>query len=240
LTSAYCIADIDVKSSIERWRNQQASGHLLGAGESPTEDDIEGAESDDSDRKSKMSFSYWGADKVTLTKPIARRGTPTNSSRTQIRTKPQAPSSFAGRQSEKESKFGGRLRTPEPSNDGSVIGSNRPVSRRTGAAASPTMARRNLVSTVDSKMTTGSMTSLASSRPGWDGSTRAGAAGAASAGAGSAGGQPTKRVRNTSVTSGPPRVGNAKTLSAVPSEDSGVGMYRQIIAHDPSISSIKS
>jgi len=42
------------------------------------------------------------------------------------------------------------------------------------------------------------------------------------------------------VTSGPPRVGNAKTLSAVPSEDSGVGMYRQIIAHDPSISSTKS
>ena len=50
------------------------------------DDENEGGDSDDSDRKSKMSFSYWGADKVTLQKPIvkprtqagngARRGVP--------------------------------------------------------------------------------------------------------------------------------------------------------------------
>lgn len=193
-------------------------------------------ESDDSDRKSKMSFSYWGADKVTLTKPMSKRGVPTNASRTAIRVKPQAPSSFAGRQSDKDAKFGTRLRSPEPSQDGSVVGSVRPGSRRMGGPpASPTMTRRG----VDSKITNGSMTSVVSSRPGWDTSTRANVVSAAGT-VGATGGQPAKRVRNSSVTSGPPRVGNAKTLSAVPSEDSGVGMYRQIIAHDPSISSTKS
>jgi len=41
----------------------------------PMPDDDEEEEvgdSDDSDRKSKMSFSYWGADKVTLQKPMAK------------------------------------------------------------------------------------------------------------------------------------------------------------------------
>ena len=39
----------------------------------PTEEEEEAAnDSDDSDRKSKMSFSYWGADKVTLQKPIVK------------------------------------------------------------------------------------------------------------------------------------------------------------------------
>lgn len=206
----------------------------------PEEDLGGGVESDDSDRKSKMSFSYWGADKVTLTKPMSKRGQSTNSSRVQLRTKPQAPSAFAGRQSEKDAKFGTRLRSPEPSLDGSVVGTTvgRPASRRMGGPpASPSTTRRN----VDSKITNGSMTSVVSSRPGWDTSTRAGVTSAAgTVGATAAGGQPAKRVRNISVTSGPPRVGNAKTLSAVPSEDSGVGMYRQIIAHDPSISSTKS
>ena len=207
----------------------------MGSGDEP-EEDIGGIESDDSDRKSKMSFSYWGADKVTLTKPMSKRGHSTNASRVTLRTKPQAPSAFAGRQSEKDAKFGTRLRSPEPSQDGSVVGSARPGSRRMGGPpASPTMTRRN----IDSKLTNGSMTSVVSSKPGWDTSTRAAVTSAAGS-VGAAGGQPAKRVRNISVTSGPPRVGNAKTLSAVPSEDSGVGMYRQIIAHDPSISSTKS
>ncbi|CAG8568578.1 5285_t:CDS:2 [Acaulospora colombiana] len=203
------------------------AGHLLGSGDEP-EEEGEGEESDDSDRKSKMSFSYWGADKVTLTKPVARRGVPTNASRTQLRTKPVAPSSFAGRQSEKDAKFGGRLRSPENS-DGSVVGSNRPNSRRTGPTASPSMARKNIVSTTaDSKFTTGSMISVTSKTDNGRASTATVTA------------QPAKRVRNVSITSGQPRVGNTKTLSAVPSEDSGVGMYRQIIAYDPSISTTKS
>ena len=219
----------DEGSSIERWRNQQASGHIMGTGDSPEEEgDVN--DSDDSDRKSKMSFSYWGADKVTLTKPLAKRGQSTNASRTQLTPKYQAPSSFAGRTPAKESKFGTRLRSPESSTDGSVVGSIRPGSRRAGVTASPNMARRQITSAVDSKMTTGSTASFVTT-------SRAGAttpSGNASAGT------PVKRIRNISVTSGPPRVGNTKTLSAVPSEDSGVGMYRQIIDYDPTFSEIKS
>ncbi|CCA66948.1 hypothetical protein PIIN_00786 [Serendipita indica DSM 11827] len=217
------------KEAIERWRNQQASGHLMGSGESP-EEEGEGNDSDDSDRKSKMSFSYWGADKVTLTKPAAKRVPSTNVSRTQLTPKYQAPSSFAGRTPAKESKFGTRLRSPEPSTDGSVVGSVRPGSRRAGATASPSMQRRQITSTVDSKLTTGSTTSFVSTA-------RAGATTPSGNASSSA---PIKRVRNTSVTSGPPRVGNTKTLSAVPSEDSGVGMYRQIIDYDPTFSEIRS
>ena len=36
------------------------------------EDEDKGSDSDDSDRKSKKSFSYWGEDKVTLQKPLAK------------------------------------------------------------------------------------------------------------------------------------------------------------------------
>jgi hypothetical protein len=47
-------------SSIERSRAEIASG-------TKAEDDLEEeVDSDDSDRKSKMSFSYWGADKITV------------------------------------------------------------------------------------------------------------------------------------------------------------------------------
>ena len=35
----------------------------------PPEEEDDGNDSSDSDRKSKMSFSYWGADKVTIHKP---------------------------------------------------------------------------------------------------------------------------------------------------------------------------
>jgi hypothetical protein len=38
----------------------------------PEDDSDEGIDSDDSDRKDKISFSYWGADKVTLQKPLAK------------------------------------------------------------------------------------------------------------------------------------------------------------------------
>ncbi|KAG8833772.1 hypothetical protein FRC17_010145 [Serendipita sp. 399] len=220
------------KEAIERWRTQQTGGHLAVSAEDEEEEEEAAADSDDSDRKSKMSFSYWGADKVTLTRPMARRGAPsTNASRTQLRNKLQAPSSFAGRDPAMESKFGTRLRSPEPSVDGSVVSAVRPSSRRTGPTASPHVTRRNITSTVDSKATAGSTASLISNRPGGPGAPTL---------ATTTIGAPVKRIRNSSVTSGGSRIGNVKTLSAVPSEDSGVGMYRQIIAHDPSISSVKS
>ena len=38
----------------------------------PEDDEDGGGDSDDSDRNSKMSFSYWGADTITLQKPLAK------------------------------------------------------------------------------------------------------------------------------------------------------------------------
>ncbi|CAG7846430.1 SubName: Full=Uncharacterized protein {ECO:0000313/EMBL:CCA66948.1} [Serendipita indica DSM 11827] len=203
------------KEAIERWRNQQASGHLMGSGESP--------------KRRQDELFVLGCRQGHPTKPAAKRVPSTNVSRTQLTPWYQAPSSFAGRTPAKESKFGTRLRSPEPSTDGSVVGSVRPGSRRAGATASPSMQRRQITSTVDSKLTTGSTTSL--SRQLAPGRRHSGNASSSA---------PIKRVRNTSVTSGPPRVGNTKTLSAVPSEDSGVGMYRQIIDYDPTFSEIRS
>jgi hypothetical protein len=36
----------------------------------PDDDEDDSVDSDDLDRKSKMSFSYWGADKIIIKKPI--------------------------------------------------------------------------------------------------------------------------------------------------------------------------
>ena len=70
----------------------------------PVEEDEAAIESDDSDRKSKMSFSYWGADKVTVHKPVIKgRTTPGLS-----RKGSGAPSSY-GRESSANAKFGSRL-----------------------------------------------------------------------------------------------------------------------------------
>ncbi|KAJ1310394.1 hypothetical protein OPQ81_007132 [Rhizoctonia solani] len=96
------------------------------------EDEDEGAESDESDRKSKMSFSYWGADRVTV-QPTARGP---NGARVPVRRVPGAPGAYlrdARTESSANAKFGTRLResaTPE-----------RPASR-TGAG-SRTGARRS-------------------------------------------------------------------------------------------------
>ena len=67
-----------------------------------------GMDSDDSDRKSKMSFSYWGADKVTLQKPLVKPvpGRPA-AART---TRPGAAAATGySRESSANAKFGTRL-----------------------------------------------------------------------------------------------------------------------------------
>jgi hypothetical protein len=179
----------------------------------PDDDDEGGADSDDSDRKSKMSFSYWGADKVTVQKPVIKGRLGPNGTR---RSGIGAPSSY-GRESSANAKFGTRLVS-----DGSP--SPRPSSRRT-QATTPT-PRRQPQSDEGHNYAKATVT-----RPAWDTSTRSPLAATP---------VPSKRSRNNSQTNAAARVATtAKALaSPAPSEDSGVGFYRQIIANDPSLNQV--
>ncbi|THH14343.1 hypothetical protein EW146_g5975 [Bondarzewia mesenterica] len=151
----------------------------------PKDDEDEGMDSDDSDRKSKMSFSYWGADKVTLQKPLVKGRAPAGSHGAR-RGGPIMPTGYS-RESSANAKFGNRLVSAESAN------AVRPASRLT--------------------------------RPAWDKSTRAAPIPVAS-----------KRDRNLSQTSASTRATTTKVLSSpAPSEDSGVGLYRQMMAQDPSL-----
>ncbi|KAJ6630742.1 hypothetical protein B0H10DRAFT_2160144 [Mycena sp. CBHHK59/15] len=175
----------------------------------PDDDEDGGVDSDDSDRKSKMSFSYWGADKITVQKPIIKgRAGPTP-------RRAGAGASY-GRESSANAKFGTRLVS------GDTSPTPRPASRRT-QAGTPSVRRP---AADDSNVNYAKSTIT---RPEWNTSTRSPvpAAGAA------------KRSRNTSQTSAAvssTRLATAKGLaSPAPSEDSGVGLYRQMLAHDPSL-----
>lgn len=122
-----------------------------------------------------------------------------------------AHSASYGRESSANAKFGTRL----VSNDASPVA--RPASRRTQAT---TPSRRDDYS----KATV--------TRPEWNTSTRPPPLAVTP-----------KRIRNTSQTSGATGAARtaataAKTLSSpAPSEDSGVGLYRQMLAKDPSLNS---
>ncbi|KAJ7740668.1 hypothetical protein DFH07DRAFT_62950 [Mycena maculata] len=176
----------------------------------PEDDEDGGMDSDDSDRKSKMSFSYWGADKITVQKPIIKgRVGPT--------PRRGGTGSSYGRESSANAKFGTRL----VSGDSSPT--PRPASRRTQAG---TPTSRRPTATDDSNVNYAKSTIT---RPDWNTSTRSPVPGVGAA----------KRSRNTSQTSAAvssTRLANAKGLaSPAPSEDSGVGLYRQMLAHDPSL-----
>lgn len=177
----------------------------------PDDDEDREMDSDDSDRKSKMSFSYWGADKVTVQKPAIVKG--------RLGVAPRRgggghPASY-GRESSANAKFGTRLVSGDSSS------APRPASRRTQAGTpAPRRAQQSDEGHNAAKST------VTSHRPEWNTSTRPplGAAG--------------KRTRNVSQTSGAPvtRVVTPKGLgSPAPSEDSGVGLYRQMLANDPSL-----
>ncbi|EKM55539.1 uncharacterized protein PHACADRAFT_195574 [Phanerochaete carnosa HHB-10118-sp] len=180
------------------------------------DDDDEGRDSDDSDRKSKMSFSYWGADKVTLQKPIvkprpvagtgARRGVPATS---------------YGRESSANAKFGTRLIAEAPH-------VARPASRRT-----QTPTNRRPTQSDDGHAVKATVTR---EKPGWNTSTRATATPIPK----------NQRVRNISQTSTSTRTPTtaaalvattaaSKLPSPAPSEDSGVGFYKSILAQNPSL-----
>lgn len=174
----------------------------------PDDDEDGGGDSDDSDRKSKMSFSYWGADKVTLQKPLVKHRPGGFGSR---RNGPSIPTGYS-RESSANAKFGTRL-----------------VSDSSGARPS---SRRN-VTTPNRRPATsdeGHSVKVTVTRPAWDGSTRTPANAA----------HLMKRSRNTSQNSGATRTtttapSNKVLASPAPSEDSGVGLYRQMIANDLSL-----
>ncbi|TDL27348.1 Dbl homology domain-containing protein [Rickenella mellea] len=175
------------------------------------DDDEDGNESDESDRKSKMSFSYWGADKVTIHKPPAIKGRPGSG----LRKGATTPSSYA-RESSANAKFGTRLLTHEPTH-------NRPASRRT--QATPTSRRTG--QSEDSH--TVARSTVTTTRPAWDGSTRATPTITTTP-------MPPKRVRNLSQNGGvAPKVSSKSLASPAPSEDSGVGLYRQLMAQDSTL-----
>lgn len=170
------------------------------------DDDDEADDSDDSDKKSKMSFSYWGADKVTVQRPIVKGRVTPNSRK-------GATGLSYGRESSANAKFGTRL----VSNDNSP--NPRPISRRTHAVT-PT-SRRAPHADESPNYAKATVT-----RPAWG------------AGAGSpAPPMSSKRSRNTSQTSGVTKATTyAKSVaSPAPSEDSGVGLYRQMLANNPSL-----
>ncbi|KAI9065151.1 Dbl domain-containing protein [Trametes sanguinea] len=179
------------------------------------EDDDEGGESDDSDRKSKMSFSYWGADKVTLQKPVMKPKAPAaNGPRRPI---PGATTAYA-RESSANAKFGTRLVSTE------VPHAPRPASRRTQA----TPVNRKVTPHSDEGHSM--KVTVTRDRPGWDSSTRATSTTPVP-----------KRPRHTSQTSAATRVTTTPTTtgknlgSPAPSEDSGIGFMRTIVTQDPSL-----
>lgn len=177
----------------------------------PDDDDDEELDSDDSDRKSKMSFSYWGADKVTVHKPAAK------GRQTIGRRGPGLTPLGYGRESSANAKFGSRLVHQEGQHP-------RPASRRT--QATPTSRRTGHSEDGHSSV----KSTITSGRPAWDASTRAATTTPTSS---------AKRSRVVSQTSASgavaPRASNKSLASPAPSEDSGVGLYRQLIAQDSSL-----
>jgi hypothetical protein len=176
----------------------------------PEDDEDGGVDSDDSDRKSKMSFSYWGADKVTLQKPLVkhRPGPGGLSSR---RNGPVIPSGYS-RESSANAKFGNRLVSAD-----SNLAAARPHGRRT-----VTPSRRPALSDE------GHSVKVTVTRPAWDGST-------STRTPATSGAQSMKRTRNTSQNSAATRTTTAPSnkvlASPAPSEDSGVGLYHQMMAN---------
>jgi len=179
----------------------------------PDDDEEDGDDSDDSDKKSKMSFSYWGADKITLQKPVLKPKQHAVGGSTR-RVSPGG-TSYA-RESSANAKFGTRLVSGEQASP-----ALRPASRKTLTAPS---TKTRVTPSDDSNSVKATVT-----RPAWGTSTR--------------GNPPAKRPRQTSQSSSATRAtvtpttttNNKPQLSPVASEDSGVGLYRQIVAQDPSL-----
>lgn len=186
------------------------------------DDDDDDNDSDDSDKKSKMSFSYWGADKITLQKPVLKPRQPVVGG-TSRRISPSGSS--YGRESSANAKFGSRL----------VSGDQMTPAMRAATKRAPTVAstRTRVNPSDDSHSVRATVT-----RPAWGTGTRP-----------NPGNNPPKRQRQTSQTSAssarptlsPTMNGNNNNSngklqpSPIASEDSGLNLYRQITAQDPTL-----
>ena len=149
-------------------------------------------------RKSKMSFSYWGADKVTVQKPVKPRQLAANAAR---RGAAGTPTAY-GRESSANAKFGTRLVAADSPN-----GAVRPASRRT--QVTPAGGRRHAHSEEDHAVrATVTKATVTKERPAWvgTGSTRAATTTPTS-----------RRPRNTSQTSAATRATTA--AATAPTEE---------------------
>lgn len=196
---------------VARSKAQKHNSNMLSP--TPTNEDDPGMESDDSDRKSKMSFSYWGADKITVQKPINKMG------RVTVPRRGGVPGGVSyGRESSANAKFGTRLVSGD-----STQQPLRPGSRRT--TTTPTSRRAQ-----QSEEGHGSKATIAA-RPAWNSPTSPLSTPPTNA----------RRPRNVSQTSTPATAARpaAKAMqSPAPSEDSGVGLYRQIVRNDPTLKNV--
>lgn len=183
-------------------------GHVLRDPDENEEDG--GAESDESDRKSKMSFSYWGADKITV-QPTARGPT---GGRVPLRRMPGAPGAYmrdARTESSANAKFGTRLRESSLGDEGGA-GRTRPASRQTQNASRA-----------------GGTASVASTRkaerPAWGVMTPAGGAGGSGSSSVGPGTPSGRRGSATVVTPQHQRITKTVAASPAPSVDSGIAVY---------------
>jgi hypothetical protein len=158
-----------------------------------------------------MSFSYWGADKVTVQKPVGKLRPGLAGTR---RNGTSVPSAYA-RESSANAKFGTRLVSADHTSPQS-----RAVSRRTHT---PSAGRRPHTSDDP----TSHSVKATVTRPAWDTSTRSHGTTTPAA--------PGKRPRNTSQNSRATTTAPTPKVSLAPSEDSGVGLYRQILEQNPSL-----
>ncbi|QRV86077.1 RhoGEF domain protein [Ceratobasidium sp. AG-Ba] len=128
-------AGIVSMEDIGRSRNNEGGPRIIPMPDHD-ENDEDGVDSDDSDRKSKMSFSYWGADRITV-QPTVRGPT---GGRVPVRRVPGAPSSYmrdARTESSANAKFGTRLRESSTGGERQESrASERPGSRQTASRAS--------------------------------------------------------------------------------------------------------
>lgn len=173
-----------------------------------------------------MSFSYWGADKVTLQKPIVKPKQPVANGMRKTSGGVGATTAYA-RESSANAKFGTRMIANEV-----AAPAIRPASRRT--QGTPSNARKITPMSEDGHST---KSTAARDRPAWvgNGSTRATSTTPV----------PSKRARNVSQTSAAAtRTAttpvNKNLASPAPSEDSGIGFYRQIVTQNPSLSRLNS
>ncbi|KAG8733195.1 hypothetical protein FRC12_018955 [Ceratobasidium sp. 428] len=205
-------AGIVSMEDIGRSRNNEGGPLIIPMRDPDERDEDDGADSDESDRKSKMSFSYWGADRITV-QPTVRGPA---GGRVPVRRIPGAPSAYmrdARTESSANAKFGTRLRE---SSTGSGERQESRASERPGSRQTASRAAGKRVA----------------EKPAW-GAISTSTTAIAGAGAGAGGGSSTPSGRRGSATLTPstgmttPQQQRMKTVAAspAPSVDSGIAVY---------------